>query len=415
MHHAQLTTDYWTRLQGIRLGGAHELREWIGDDGTHRYFLIHANDRVPRNAIIAVVAGDNKSLESQLTHWNNARAFDHRNLVRVYDTGYDEIEGQPVVYAVMEHPDEDLGSVTLGRALTVEEATEVGRALVSALQYLHGRGFVHGKVDPFSIVAIGDSIKLVTHDASAASPELIAADISALGFTLCQLLSKKVDNALISSKALPQPFDAIVRGCTQRGWNLRQVERALEGLPAEPEMDAVSEPRPPAAPALRMEQQAQRLEAEAPPGNRMMWVAGAAAAGIIGAVLYVATAGGEPKKAAVSTQTPEQKQRVVNTTVQTASVSPARVAAPAVIKPREPADWRVIAYTYSSRQGAEERAKRIRTRWPDLHPEVYAPGSGSGPYLVSLGGVMTRSDAMRLRAKARANGLPRDTFARNFK
>jgi len=421
MHHQQLTTDFWSRLRGVRLGGTHELGEWIGDDGTHRYFAISSIQGTASGTIIAVVAGDDKLLENQLSQWNIARRFDHPNLVRVFETGYDEVEGQPVVYAVMEHPDEDLGSVTLGRALTVEETTEVARALIAALKYVHREGFVHGRVDPFSIVAIGDGIKLVTHDAAPAEPALITSDVRALGFTLCQLLSKKIDNALISSKALPAPFDEIVRGCTQRGWGLRQVERVLDGQPAEeyttvpPESAAL----PVSSAALPQMETVARgneepRESNAPLPDRVKWVAGAAAAGLLAAVLFL-TSGRD--KTPVSPTEDGTRKPVVTTSVETsapiASAAAAEVQRPSRAQQAE--DWRVIAYTYSSKKDAEERAKRVRTRWPDLQPEVFSPSGAAGPYLVSLGGLMTRPNALRLRAKARANGLPRDTFARNFK
>lgn len=407
MHQSQLTTDFWSRLPGIRLGGIHELREWIGDDGTHRYFGTNAVGEIPAGAIIAVVAGEEKLLENQLSQWNLARRFVHPNLVRVYETGYDEVEGQALVYAVMERPDEDLGSVTLGRALTAAETTDVARALIAALGYLHQQGFVHGNVDPFSIVAIGDSIKLVTHDAAPAEPSLIASDIRALGFTLCQLLSKKIDNALISSKALPQPFDEIVRGCTQRGWGLRQVERVLDGLPAE-EISAVPAPTP----IMRTETIRALPERDVPMGNHVKWISGAAAVGIIAAVLFVATSREKPVASAPPADKP--KQAAVSTTVQTSSPVVAASIAD-VGRPAPPQDWRVIAYTYASKKDAEERARRVQTRWPDVRAEVFSPRGNSGPHLVALGGTMSRDEAMRLRTKLRAKGLPRDTFARNFK
>jgi hypothetical protein len=145
----------------------------------------------------------------------------------------------------------------------------------------------------------------------------------------------------------------------------------------------------------------------------MLWVAGAAGVGILAAILFVST-GNKPASSPVAQAA--QKAPQVSTRVQTsAPVQTASVTTPVRQTPAAPADWRVIAYTYTSRKDAEERAKRVQTRWPDLRPEVFSPNRNGGPYLVSLGGVMTRSEALRLKTKARSNGLPRDTFARNFK
>jgi hypothetical protein len=77
--------------------------------------------------------------------------------------------------------------------------------------------------------------------------------------------------------------------------------------------------------------------------------------------------------------------------------------------------WRVIAYTYARRDAAQQKADRINERTPEFQASVFAPrGREHGPYLVSLGGPMTRPEALRLQRQARASGLPRDTFVRNY-
>jgi hypothetical protein len=428
MTQAHPTADFWSRIQGLRVGGVHELREWIGDDGTHRYFLTNRVEGAGEGDVISVVGGDSQVLEDQLRQWNIATKFDHPHIVRVFSTGYDEIDGHPLVFARMERPEEDLGSVTLGRALTVDETREVARAIVSALQYMHEEGWVHSKIDPWNVVAIGNTIKLIAHEPRPAEPSLVSADIRAFGFTICQLLSRKPDDELISSRALPEPFDAIVRGCTQRGWTLRQVERALEGLPAEQEAPvshaAHAAPRISTATVPPSEIRTATTRPSSP--DRMVWISGAAAAGLLAAILFLAVS----RKPATTEPPPPVTQPVTTTVVSTpAPVIPNGTKANAITKAptpakaaattkaaatKEVADWRVIAYTYTARKDAEERVRRIATRWPQMKPEVFAPRSG-GAYLVALGGVMTRSEALRLRSTARGSGLPKDTFARNFK
>jgi hypothetical protein len=75
--------------------------------------------------------------------------------------------------------------------------------------------------------------------------------------------------------------------------------------------------------------------------------------------------------------------------------------------------WRVIAYTYDRREEAEKKAGELARRDPELKPAEFSPRSGR--YLVSLGGVMSRSEAIALRAKALTMGFPSDTYARNYK
>jgi len=83
--------------------------------------------------------------------------------------------------------------------------------------------------------------------------------------------------------------------------------------------------------------------------------------------------------------------------------------------PRGRAEWRVIAYTYSRTKDAENKAKSINQKTPGLNAEVYTPkGRNQPPFLVALGGRMTRTDAAGLQRKALSRGLPRDTFIRNY-
>ncbi|MBZ5586095.1 MAG: SPOR domain-containing protein, partial [Acidobacteriia bacterium] len=77
--------------------------------------------------------------------------------------------------------------------------------------------------------------------------------------------------------------------------------------------------------------------------------------------------------------------------------------------------WRTVVYTYSNYRDAERKAERVNGKWPALRAEVFTPkGRNRPPYMVALGGRMTREEAERLRKQARAKGLPRDTFVRNY-
>ena len=75
--------------------------------------------------------------------------------------------------------------------------------------------------------------------------------------------------------------------------------------------------------------------------------------------------------------------------------------------------WRVVAFTYNREGQAAEKVKTIAARHPGLHPEVFS-ASGHAPYLVTLGGWMSANQAATLRSKARSEGMPRDTYTRNY-
>jgi eukaryotic-like serine/threonine-protein kinase len=96
--------------------------------------------------------------------------------------------------------------------------------------------------------------------------------------------------------------------------------------------------------------------------------------------------------------------------------------APKVVVQPAPADkfvaaagpgWRVVVYTYNREEAARHRAEELAQKHPELDPAVFQPRSGL-PWLVTLGGVMNRADAITLRAKALAMGFPADTYARNY-
>lgn len=100
---------------------------------------------------------------------------------------------------------------------------------------------------------------------------------------------------------------------------------------------------------------------------------------------------------------------------------PAATAPHAAIAPARPANavvlsspgWRVVAFTYNHEGQAEHKAQILAQRYPQFSPGVFSV-HGRAPYLVTLGGVMSRSDAQTLRERAVRMGLPRDTYAQNY-
>lgn len=75
--------------------------------------------------------------------------------------------------------------------------------------------------------------------------------------------------------------------------------------------------------------------------------------------------------------------------------------------------WRVVAYTYNHLAAAQQKVEALKKQQSSLNPEVFSP-NGRAPYLVTLGGPMSREDAEVLKRKARSSGLPRDTYTQNY-
>jgi hypothetical protein len=75
--------------------------------------------------------------------------------------------------------------------------------------------------------------------------------------------------------------------------------------------------------------------------------------------------------------------------------------------------WRVVAYTYNHQDQAQQKADSIAKQHSSLNPEVFSP-SGHAPYLVTVGGPMSREQAEVFKQKARGEGLPHDIYAQNY-
>jgi hypothetical protein len=76
--------------------------------------------------------------------------------------------------------------------------------------------------------------------------------------------------------------------------------------------------------------------------------------------------------------------------------------------------WRVVAYTYNREAQAQQKATSVAAKHPELKPEVFTP-NGHAPYLVTVGGAMSRDEAFALVKKAKGEGLPRDSYAQNYR
>ncbi len=112
---------------------------------------------------------------------------------------------------------------------------------------------------------------------------------------------------------------------------------------------------------------------------------------------------------------PEHKARIAGASprVMVERAVPVRGAASAIAQTSAPRVWRVVVDTYHSRNDAAQRARDLGHRYPQLRPRVM--GVRGGDFLVTLGGAMSREDAIALRARAVGMGLPRDTYAQNFR
>jgi hypothetical protein len=209
--------------------------------------------------------------------------------------------------------------------------------------------------------------------------------------------------------SVEEPFRSIVQQALTGAASLPWMVEALDAPP--PRVERVP-PGPPAVPSALppipiVEAPPPAPPPPAQPRRTPKWPWPAAAAVVLcGVIVFHQRSEREPQPASY--------------------VPPADAAAP-VTAPPPPSErvvatredprpfWRVIAYTYYKGREAEEKAHRINQQWPEFHASVFTPrGRDRAPYLVALGGRMSKPEAARLQQKARARGLPRDTFVRNY-
>jgi eukaryotic-like serine/threonine-protein kinase len=485
----------WADLEGRELLGRWQLGRLVRPEGRTAWFAATADGRSLMLSITETLNDD----EELLARLNAAAQVRHPNVVAVEEARGAHVDDTPVVIAAMELTDETLGEVLRERRLEAAEAQQVLRALVQGLAAIHARGLVHGRMEPASVLAMGDTIKLRSDCLQPGGADFAARsgdDVRGLGRVVTQSMTGRIptseNDALL--QLLPEPMARAVRRALSGNARIAEIA-ALAGVvvvsPARaPEPNQSVRPGPVAVPApTAVESDAPHRGATSNAADLVLPVSGAAmpqsaesgasqparpAAKVI--ALLAAPAWAEPLKR------PKPSERIITAQDDDSyledddpslgkpprsaplviaiaallviatlwavygmlhsgkAASQAKQTAPiagaATPTPQKPAaathaaapvpgsrqatvalttpGWRVIAYTYLREAQAQHKAEVIRQRFPQLTPGVFAL-HGAAPYLVTLGGVMSRADALALRDKAVQMGLPRDTYAQNYR
>lgn len=233
-------TEVAKHWEGQIVEGLFPLRKYLGGSDHSAVFLTVYEEGGAQKAVIKLVPADRATADLQLTNWRLAAQLTHPNLLHLYRTGRCRIDGNDLLYLVMEHAEEDLADVLRERALTADETRDMLNPVLDALEYLHGKGYVHGDLKPANILATGDQLKLSSDTISRADeayqvpkkasvydpPEAIsgmkttAGDVWALGTTLVEVLTQKVpewqpgpNREPVVPESVPAPFADIARKC----------------------------------------------------------------------------------------------------------------------------------------------------------------------------------------------------------
>jgi TonB family protein len=258
-------------LQGQIVEGRFPLIQYLGGTEHSGVFLTECADTENHRAAIKLVDAPPGNAQPQLTHWRLAARFSHPHLIRLFDAGRCTVENTPMLYVVMEYAEENLAEILTQRPLSPAETKEMLGPMLEALAYIHGKGFVHGHIQPSNIMAIGDQLKLSSDricrvgelgerrngNARYCAPECVsgelskAGDVWSLGLTLVECLTDRLPETdgrgtVALPAELPAPYLELARHCLakspRRRWNVSALKARLELKAALAQVEEVDPP-----------------------------------------------------------------------------------------------------------------------------------------------------------------------------
>jgi hypothetical protein len=431
--------NLWTEYEGRIIDGIFPLTKLIEPEGRSAFFSTSNGTGVPTVIRLIEAHFDGDEI---LARWRGVAALNHPNLVKLKSFGHVVVDETSLVYAVMEPVDANLGELLKERRLTEPETKQLATSLLAALDALHSSGFVHEHVAPENVLAVGETIKLrsdcirETLEGEEGS-ELKRKDVRDYATVVLQALTqqRRLEDAG-RDLPLPAPFEQIIRKGISGEWGLEQIGAALQLTTTTPRPPVAPPSPPPAAVAeARVERPVEAPVAAPPLVARRIQVPindeprGFGMRGIaygVGTLLILLLGWYFVHSHSASSNSAEAPApaQVAQQSAPVAVTSPAAANAPAVTvkTPRgaqKPSDdsygrWRVIAFTYNQEEQARQKAAAIAQDHPDLNPTVFTP-NGHAPFLVTLGGQMSKQDAFVFSGKAKREGMPKDTYAQNYR
>lgn len=263
-------------LEGQTVDDRYPLLELLGSTPNSSVFRTQCAEAPNRQAAVKLISAPAAASGARLTRWRLVARFSHPALLRVFDMGRCEIENRPMLYVVMELAEENLAEILRVRRLSPDEVSALLKPATEALAYLHTKGFVHGRLKPSNIFAIGDQVKLASDSVARigeaadlrdprdpfCAPEVsrsAASDVWSLGATVVECLAGRLPeansetpSAITVPSSIPSPFLELARHCLnplpQRRWTLSQIETVISRGAVSPSVEA-AEAAPDAEPA----------------------------------------------------------------------------------------------------------------------------------------------------------------------
>ncbi|MER6995443.1 protein kinase [Streptomyces sp. NPDC000410] len=146
---------------GSVAGGRYQLRDLLGEGGMASVYLAYdsALDRQVAIKTLHTELGREQSFRERFRREAQAVAkLSHTNIVSVFDTGEDELDGSLMPYIVMEYVEgQPLGSVLQTDvqqygAMPADKALKVTADVLAALETSHEMGLVHRDIKPGNVM-----------------------------------------------------------------------------------------------------------------------------------------------------------------------------------------------------------------------------------------------------------------------
>ena len=431
--------ELWNEYEGRTIDGVFPLTKLLRPEGRSAFFATSNGTGVP--TVIRLIESHFDDAEI-LARWQAISALDHAHLVQLKKFGQVELDGTSLVYVVMEPVEANLGEIVQERRLTVLETRQVATSLLSALEAMHSHGFVHEHVEPGNVMAVGEEIKLRS-DCIREAPEgeegreAKRRDVHDFSVVLLRALTQqRTLEAASRDLPLPEPYEQIVRRGMSGEWGLGEIAAALRVVNAPPAARPVVRDVPAPVPVERPVVAAEvaspsragsiRVPVEEEPDGfdlkKIAYVVGALLIVLLLIWYFGHGRSSHEGGAAQETPAPAVAPQSDDASASAATAAARPNAAPAADVPASQTptsvgnkrdQWRVVAYTYNHESQAQQKVASIAQKHSELRPEVFTP-NGHAPYLVTIGGAMSRDEAFALARKARDEGLPRDSYAQNY-
>ncbi len=231
--------ELWNDYEGKLLDGQFRLNRLIGPKGRSAFFT--TTDKDGKSATVRIIESLNDEDEI-LARWSAVRAMNEPSLVSILECDKTVLDGVHLVYAVLESTDAELSDLLKERALTPDETRQMAASVVTALEALHAKGFIHEHVDAESVLAKGEEVKL-RGDCVREAPEgpegetLKRRDAHDLAMLVGYALTQRRD---LGQARLARPFDDFVRNGMSGTWGLKQMAGAVRPVAVSPSVSTPS-------------------------------------------------------------------------------------------------------------------------------------------------------------------------------